>query len=64
MEVIGKVDVFAVYSEQSTHVYLLIVEGDGPTLLGRDWLHQLKLDWKGIYSVQLASPLQVLLQKY
>jgi len=52
------------YNDHSACVPLLILKGDGPTLLGRNWLHTLKLDWKAIYAVQQSNPLQVLLQKY
>ena len=64
IEVLGSVDVSIKYNDHSACVPLLILKGDGPTLLGRNWLHTLKLDWKAIYAVQQSNPLQVLLQKY
>ena len=36
---------------QSGVLPLLIVEGDGPTLLGRDWLSQINLNWRQIHFV-------------
>ena len=30
---------------------LLIVDGDGPTLLSRDWLSQINLNWRQIHLV-------------
>ena len=33
------------YNGQTGQFPLVIVEGSGPTLLGRDWLSQIKLDW-------------------
>ena len=31
---------------------MLIVSGDGPNLLGRDWLSEIKLDWHEIFSIK------------
>ena len=42
---------------------LVIVEGSGPTLLGRDWLTQIQLDWKQIHQVRPTS-LQAVLSSY
>ena len=41
----GVVDVKVKYGHQLKDLTLTIVDGDGPTLLGRDWLQHLKLDW-------------------
>ena len=43
---------------------MLVATGTGPSLIGRDWLHELKLDWTTIHSVQAESKLQSLLQQY
>ena len=42
---------------------LLIVAGIGPTLMGRDWLSQIRLDWQQINQVHNAS-LQAVLVRY
>ena len=42
------------FSTQQKQLSLLVVSGDGPSLLGRDWLTQLQLDWTAIH--QLCSP--------
>ena len=30
------------------HLSVLVLTDDGPSMLGRDWLQHLKLDWKQI----------------
>ena len=51
MEVVGELQVTAAYGEQQKKLPLYIVPGNGPTLLGREWLQYLKLDWKQIATV-------------
>ena len=44
---------------------LLVVAGKGPSLLGRDWLENLRLDWQSIkYSTTVADDLQEILDKH
>ena len=44
INVLGSTTVTAQSGDHSTTLHLLIVEGDGPSLIGRDWLTELKLD--------------------
>ena len=48
------------YKEQNAQLPLLVVQGDGPSLLGRSWLECLRLDWHDILSMR-DDPLQALL---
>jgi hypothetical protein len=43
-----------------------VVKGDRPSLLGRNWLQHIKLDWKSIAALSRAQPLSPdgLIQKY
>ena len=59
--VVGCTQVNIEYNTQScSKMPLLIVAGAGPTLLGRDWLATIQLDWKGIHRVYNAPLLSVL----
>ena len=66
LPVVGEVVVKVNHNKQVKDLTLTIVGGDGPTLLGRDWLKHLKLNWKGIHSLQEHSvkSLEDLLEKY
>ena len=53
------------YKEQKRSMPLLVVIGHGPSLLGRDWLAQLKLDWQELYKInQSEHTLQTILDKH
>ena len=51
------------YRDQNLPVLFIVAGEDGPSLLGRDWLHSLRLDWNAILSVHDGS-LSTLLKKY
>ena len=58
--VLGKLMVKVVKDKANVSLPLLVVKGAGTTLLGRDWLQKLKLDWKNFqftfYIEFTASP--------
>ena len=41
----GALDVEVKHRNQEAQLTLTVVEGNGPTILGRDWLRHLRLDW-------------------
>ena len=47
--VLGRLDVEVTYGDEKEMLLLVVVQGKGPSLFGRDWLARLKLDWKTIY---------------
>ena len=49
--VVGSVTVTVCYNMQVLELPLLIVKGEGPSLFGRNWLSQIKLDWGAINQV-------------
>ena len=50
-------------NDQSATVELVVVEGNGPCLFGRDWLQTFRLDWRRICSVK-EDCLETVLTKY
>lgn len=53
--VLGTVDVVVKYGDQTATLPLLVVKGEGPSLLGRNWLAVLRLDWHEIFWLHNAS---------
>ena len=50
--------------EKFVHLPLIVVQGSGPSLLGRNWLSQIRLDWQSICLVQCARDLQTVLDRH
>ncbi len=63
LEVLGCLEVEVCYKEQKALLPLVVVAGDGPSLLGRDWLEQLRLDWKEIHRLH-GDALQTVLARH
>ena len=57
---LGTVDVVVKYGDQTATLPLLVVKGEGPSLLGRNWLGALKLDWHEIFWLHNTSLKEVL----
>ena len=66
MPLVSQATVTVSYKSQVISLPLLIVQGDGAALFGRNWLEHLRLDWPSIHSVSSNSHdgLQNLLQKH
>lgn len=61
--VVGVTDVQVAYEGQTATLPLVVVKGGGPTLLGRNWLSHIRLNWSKIHYT--TSPgLHELLAKY
>ena len=64
LKVKGCVYVDISYGDQKARVQLFVVAGDGPNLLGRDWLRQIRLNWQEISHLQETTSLQSVLQQH
>ena len=67
LKVRGEVQVTVVYRGETFKLPLVVVDGAGPLLFGRNWLERIRLDWRTICTV--AAPIQAvclepLLSKY
>ena len=51
LKLVGKAVVKVCVENQEEVLDLLVVEGSGPSLLGRDWLSKIQLNWKEIHKV-------------
>ena len=62
LKVKGEMVATVKYGTQTEQLTLIVVEGNGPSLLGRNWLAKIRLDWHEIKSVR--SAVDNLLSKY
>ena len=64
--ILGILNIPVCYHNQRVTVELLVVKGDGPSLMGRDWLQQITLDWHSLHQIQANhnSALESLLAKH
>ena len=63
LQLCGSMEVDVVYGTQHCTLPLLVIKGNGPSLLGRDWLKHFELDWKAIYTLQRET-LEVVLAQH
>ena len=54
----GKLLVRVEHNNQVKDLTLYVVKTQGPALFGRDWLHQIQLDWKRICAISKEQPTQ------
>ena len=52
------------HHSQTEQLSLLVVKGQGPALLGRDWMNVLTLDWHTIHCMQNNQELDKFLHKH
>ena len=55
LKVHGQLIAHLKYQDQSADVPLLVVEGSGPSLFGRDWLSRIRLDWTKICNIRVSE---------
>ena len=69
MVVVGRMQVKVNYGETNKLLFLYVVEGQGPSLMGREWLNEIKINWQELNlaaetSAPMNSEVGRLLQKY
>ena len=64
LEVIGSISIQVNYEDQLEELPLLVIRGTGASLLGRNWLQKIRLNWQGIHQLQQTPALQETLQRY
>ena len=62
--VLGKATVTVKYKERTKQLPLNIIGANGPSLMGRDWLTKLKLNWKDIFSLGELQTIQIVLDQH
>ena len=64
MKVKGTLNVRVEYGEQKDKLVLVVVNDKGPSLMGRNWLKYVHLNWKNVFAIRTAKmkPLNSLLQ--
>ena len=64
--VLGTLVVNVEYETQQVARSLIVVKGSGPSLLGRDWLAEIRLDWKSLSVHQSSTerPLKDILKRH
>ena len=61
---LGEMETVVTYNTQQATLPLIVVTGAGPSLLGRNWLSTIRLDWNSIATVSDQPALSKLLEKY
>ena len=61
ISVLGQITLNVSYQKQNHRLSIQVVPGKGPTLLGRDWLEKIQLNWHGIH--QLCTPPTISVQQ-
>ena len=64
IRVVGSTNVQVSYEDQDVTLPLVVTEGNGPSLIGRNWLSSLRLNWKSIFTVRAQKTLDEILSNY
>ena len=61
---VGEAEVVARYNKQDHRVWVQVISGDGPTLLGRNWLKKIRLNWETIKKLTDDNDLDHVLEEH
>ena len=65
--VLGQLDADVIYEDQKRKLSLLVIKGSGPSLIGRNWMLLLHLNWSSIKLTRTSNnqmELDLLISKY
>ena len=62
LNVLGSIPVTAENDDCTSTLPLLVVEGNGPSLMGQNWLTELRLNWKTVHAMSLRLSLEDVLE--
>ena len=62
VHVYGEALLSVCYEDQRIKLPILVIKGEGPPLIGRNWLNSLKLNWRNLFS--LNTPVNSLVTQY
>ena len=60
MKAVGRINIDVKHREERKTLSLIVAHGSGPSLLGQNWLSELKLDWRDIYRVNKLNASKLL----
>ena len=60
VKAVGRINIDVKHGEERKRLSLIVAHGSGPSLLGRNWLSELKLDWRNIYRVNKLNASKLL----
>ena len=61
---LGQMTLPVTYENQIITLPLIVVKGDRPTLMGRNWLKKLKLNWSDIFTIKQSTSVGDILKKH
>ena len=64
LETLGYISAQVKYQDQTDQLDLIVVQGNGPSLLGRDWLGKFQFDWRSLHRIQDKATLEAVLEKH
>ncbi|XP_041475767.1 uncharacterized protein K02A2.6-like [Lytechinus variegatus] len=64
VDIIGECEVAVSKGSTEERLPLIVARGRGPNLMGRDWLHEIKLDWREINLVRVNDAVDRLCSDY
>ena len=60
----GSINVRVKDDQDETQLLLLVVDGNGPSQLGCNWLSEIRLDWKRIFMIHTQQSLTNIMEKH